>query len=96
MSRSESSQNRFVFPLEIMVCLGSDLEQHTKKGVVFWVHTSVNLLDFAKEVVQDNTEYISQCMDEKKVWKMQGDDLDGQKNYRFVIAQPYIFVEVST
>ena len=93
MSSAQPPQNRFVFPLEILSCLGSALQEHSAKGVVFWVDSSVDLMGFSQEVAKDNAQYISQCMQENKLKRAQKEDFSAEETFRFVIVQPYIFVE---
>ena len=93
MSSAQPPQNRFVFPLEILSCLGAELQEHSSKGVVFWVESSVELMEFSQEVANDNAQYISACMQENKVKRAKREDFSAEKTFRFVIVQPYIFVE---
>ena len=93
MSSTETPKNRFTFPLEILSCLGVDLQEHSNKGIVFWVDSSLELLSFSQEVANDNAQYISRCMAEGLLKIANTDDFSSEKTFRFVIVQPYIFVE---
>ena len=93
MSTTESSKTRFAFPLEILSCLGADLQEHSKKGIVFLVDSSLDLLGFSQEVASDNAQYISQCMTEGSLKIASAEDFSSEETFRFVIVQPYIFVE---
>ena len=93
MSETEASKNRFTFPLEILSCLGVDLQEHSKKGIVFFVDSSLDLMAFSQEVANDNAQYISQCMTDGLLKMASADDFSFEEKFRFVIVQPYIFVE---
>ena len=93
MSSAKSPPNRFVFPLEILSCLGTELHQHSTKGIVFFVDSAVDLMAFSQEVANDNAQYIAQCMQKKLVEKAKTEDLSAERTFRFIIVQPYIFVE---
>jgi len=93
MPATEPSKTRFAFPLEVLSCLGADLQEHSKKGIVFLVDSSLDLMAFSQEVANDNAQYISQCMTDGLLKMASAEDFSFEDTFRFVIVQPYIFVE---
>ena len=92
-----SEQNKtFYFPLQKMKALWKDIAEHDKKGTVFFVEASLDLLDVARAVSQDNLKYIQEKIEQGKIFRMDEEKKSEltQTVCVFVIVQPYIFVEM--
>ena len=79
-----------------MNALWEDIAVHDHKGVVFFVDSSVDILELAQAVSQDNLQYIQQMLEQKRLFRLSEDKKSAlaQKICVFVIVQPYIFVEL--
>ena len=94
MNPSEPNK-RFYFPLQKMKALWKDIAVHDQKGTVFFVDTSLDVLEVGRAVSQDNIEYVQEQIKQGKIFRLEEEQKStlAQKVCVFVIVQPYIFVE---
>ena len=82
-------------PLEKMTALWKDIAVHQAKGTVFFVDASLDIEAVGRAVAQDNVQYIEDLLTSGKLFRLSADQTSAwtDKVCRFVIVQPYIFVE---
>ena len=75
---------------EIQHITWSFLEPHAQRGALFWVDESLDLVEVAWAITQDQVEYVQNCLRQQTICKADDQPLNDALAYRFIIVQPYV------
>jgi len=74
------------------------LEPHFKRQALFMVHKDMDVVELGARVATDDKEFIQTALSAQKLLKVSDEKMqdllkDKQKQYLFVIVQPFVFAQ---